>query len=136
MKILILDDDEIRQDFYRQRYEGHDVAHAWTYSQFSQCLDRESPLDLIHLDHDLGDFTTGDTYVDGWGVTREFSGQHAARKVCELSDERLPRQVIIQSVNPDGAAAMKKMLMRRGVDVVWSPFSFDETEHPCPVTGE
>lgn len=123
MKILILDDDDVRHEYYTEKYAG--ARHTWTFWEFVADLDRGSPWDLIHLDHDLGDLVTGDTYIDGWGKTREFNGQHAAQKICELSDDRLPKQVIIQSVNPEGAKAMRQMLLRRGIPTVWQPFSFD-----------
>ena len=122
MKILILDDDKFRHDAYSREYAEHDVRHVYTYFEFLSSLDTGSPWDLIHLDHDLGDLHSGDTYVDGWGNTREYNGQHAARDICELNDERLPSEVIIQSVNPDGAKGMLQMLKRRGVTVDWQPF--------------
>jgi len=122
MRILILDDDEYRHMHFAKEYEGHKVTHAWTYTQFLNSLTNASPWDLIHLDHDLGDMTMGDTYVDGWGNTREYNGQHAAQRICELDDATLPQLVIIQSVNPQGAVTMRSMLQRRGVPVTWEPF--------------
>lgn len=122
MKILILDDDQVRHTTYAQEYAGHYVRHVYTYFEFLSDLDGGSPWDLIHLDHDLGDLQTGDTYVDGWGSTCEYNGRHAARAICELPDNRLPSQVIIQSVNPVGAKAMLQMLQRREVAVEWQPF--------------
>jgi len=127
MKILILDDDDIRHEFFATIYAEHDVRHARTYFKFLNQLQVGSPWDLIHLDHDLGDLQSGDSYVDGWGKAREYNGQHAARDICELPDERLPHQVIIQSVNPDGARAMLQMLQRRGVAVSWQPFGESST---------
>ena len=123
MKTLILDDDEFRHEYYTEIYTDHEVSHAWKYSDFCSSLVRGSPWDLIHLDHDLGDLVAGDTYTDGWGKLREFNGQHASQKLCELPDELLPKKVIIQSVNPEGAKSMLQMLQRRGVAVTWQPFS-------------
>ena len=122
MRILILDDDEFRHKFYKRVYSKHDVTHAYTYYEFLRHLDHSSPWDLIHLDHDLGDLQTGDTYVDGWGARREFNGGHASMRICELDDDRLPTQVLIQSVNPDGARVMRSNLQQRGVAVKWVPF--------------
>lgn len=121
-RVLVLDDIKFRHDSFDRIYEGSDVRHAYTYSQFVYLL-KGVKWDLIHLDHDLGDFVDdADTYVDGWGKTREFNGQHAAMRICEMEDDRLPTRVIIHSVNPEGARAMKSMLERRGVPVVWEPF--------------
>lgn len=122
MKILILDDADVRHKVFDLRYEDHDVHHAMTYREFISQLEAGSPWDLIHLDHDLGDYTTGDTFVDSWGQTREYNGQHAAYKICELSDDMLPKQVIIQSINPEGAKRIKQILQKRGVLVAWTPF--------------
>jgi len=121
--VLILDDSSTRHDVYDKIYEGCDVRHAYDYFDFLSALDRGSPWDLVHLDHDLGDLVAhASTYVDGWGSTREYNGQHASLRICELSDERLPKRVIVQSVNPEGARAMKMNLVGRGVDVSWQPF--------------
>lgn len=122
MRILILDDDQHRHDVFNRAYKGHDVVHAHTYFKFLDELQSGSPWDLVHLDHDLGDLHSADTYVDGWGSTREYNGQHASLRICELDDAELPRRVIIQSVNPEGARAMRSNLQRRGVPVVWEPF--------------
>lgn len=122
MRILILDDDPHRHEVFDHVYKGHAVVHAHSYFKFLDELLAWSPWDLVHLDHDLGDLHTADTYVDGWGSTREYNGVHASLRICELDDGSLPRKVIIQSVNPEGARAMRANLQRRGVHVVWEPF--------------
>lgn len=122
MKILILDDEEFRHNFYGVKYSGHDVHHSMTYGKFVECLEQHSPFDIIHLDHDLGLMHVADSYVDGWGHRREYCGKHAAQKICELDDEKLPGSVIIQSVNYEGALTMKRTLELRGVKTVWAPF--------------
>lgn len=122
MNILILDDIKHRHDVYDNVYGAGNCLHSYTYTDFLQKL-TASPYDLIHLDHDLGDFVANaDTYVDGWGKIQEYNGQHAAMRICELKDHLLPKKVIIQSVNPVGSKAMISMLQRRGVDVSWEPF--------------
>lgn len=122
VNILILDDDEVRHETFAARYAGHNVVHAFRYSTFVKHLEEYSPWNLIHLDHDLGDFEQGDTYVDGWGNIREFNGRHAAQKICELPDELLPDEVVIQSINPEGAKSMRSLLLGRGVQTSWIPF--------------
>ena len=123
MRVLVLDDIRFRHDAFDRIYEGHDVRHAYTYRAFVYLL-KGVRWDLVHLDHDLGDFVSdADTYVDGWGKTQEYNGQHAAVRICELPDAELPVRVIIHSVNPDGARAMRQTLERRGVPVTWEPFA-------------
>ena len=124
MRVLVLDDIEFRHNTFDAVYRGADVRHAYTYHTFVYLL-KGVKWDLVHLDHDLGDFVVGDTFTDGWGKQREYTGLHAAERICELPDGALPLRVIIHSVNPSGAQAMRAMLQRRGVHVTWEPFATD-----------
>lgn len=123
MRILILDDDDRRHSAYDVMYAGHEIEHAYNYIAFLDAIYEGSPWDIVYLDHDLGDHISGDTYVDGWGNSREYNGVHAANRICELVDDQLPKNVIIQSINPHGARVMLNILERRGLNVEWSPFS-------------
>lgn len=124
MRILILDDQNLRHEIFQERYKGHEVVSVHRYSEFLAQLNKL--WDLIHLDHDLGDdVEDADTYVDGWGKTQLFDGRHAAMRVCELDDALKPKQVIIHSVNASDAPTMRDMLERAGIPVVWEPFSDD-----------
>lgn len=132
MRILVLDDMKLRHDAFDSIYESHEVRHAYTYTEFMFMLTDGAPWDVLHLDHDLGDEVVDcDTYVDGWGHRCEFNGQHAVLRVCELREDQMPKTaVIIHSINPSGAAAMKQLLTRRvsmlpaevQFRVVWQPF--------------
>ncbi len=123
MRILILDDIQERHDAFDRIYQDHEVAHAYVYHSFCDKLKFDGPWDLIHLDHDLGDFPeVPDYYLDGWGKRHEYNGTHAAKKISELSDQQLPKKVIIHSLNPVGSKNMLNDLTRRGVDVTWQPF--------------
>lgn len=123
MKILILDDDEMRHRIFKKRYDGHEVFHAKRFLEFASILENQSPFDLIHLDHDLGDHQLGDAYLDGWGNAREYNGLDAARMICELEQERTPLKVVVQSVNPAGSRSILQTLERREIPVLWDPFS-------------
>lgn len=126
MKILILDDDPFRHRVFAQKYEGHEVFHTWTYSEFALAFVKGKPWDLVHLDHDLGDLVQKpDTWVDGWGHQRLRTGRDATAVICAVSDSDLPKKVIVQSVNPTGARAMVDDLTRRGIPTSWEPF-----QHP------
>jgi len=120
MRILILDDERVRHEHFSEVYRDHDVVHVETYSQFVHELERGSPWDLIHLDHDLG---PGDSYLDGWGDMQFFTGLHAAIRVCELHDHQLPIEVIVHSVNPLGAQYMMDDLRSRRIQVKWQPYT-------------
>jgi hypothetical protein len=123
MRILILDDEQCRHDALGAFYVGHSVAHTTTYEEFLHELSCGSPWDLVSLDHDLGEGAGNNTYVDGWGDSRFFSGQHASLRICELTEDRLPREVVVHSVNPEGARAMVMNLTRRNVKVTWRPYT-------------
>jgi len=120
MRILILDDEQVRHDDLTEFYRDHEVVNTTTYNEFVKELENGSPWDLIHLDHDLG---PGDSYLDGWGNMQFFTGQHAAIRVCELHDHQLPGEVIVHSVNPLGANYMVSDLKSRKVKVTWRPYT-------------
>lgn len=128
MRILILDDDDTRHATYDMRYVGDDVVHVYNYIAFTDELQCEFQWDLIHLDYDLGDLMSGDTYEDGLGITREYNGVHATNRICELHDRFIPKKVIIQSINHHGARVMMNLLERRGIPIEWQPFTKFEGE--------
>lgn len=122
MHILILDDQAERHEIFQKIYHNHDVVSVFKYSEFVEQLG-ERRWDLIHLDHDLGDFVSNpDTWVDGWGCIREFTGCEAAKRVCELNVEQQPNRVIVHSINPVGARTMLQMLDRASIPTTWEPF--------------
>ena len=122
MHVLVLDDCEERHAAFRKSYADDCVSSVHRYVDFVLKLS-ERRWDVIHLDHDLGDFVSNpDTWVDGWGSIREFTGVEAAARILELDDELRPARVIIQSINPVGAQRMLHMLKQGGLDVVWEPF--------------
>jgi hypothetical protein len=122
MNILILDDLNYRHETFKRVYSGHNVVSVTKFSQFVEQLAND--WDLIHLDHDLGDFTNADTYVDGWGNLREYDGCHAAKSICEL--DKYPNKVIVHSINASCSPVMVKMLQRVGIDSCWEPFGESE----------
>lgn len=52
---------------------------------------------------------------------RPTDGKDVAFKIVPLEDDKLPKFVIIQSVNR-GTFAMKNIIEKCGVEVVWRPF--------------
>ena len=123
MKILILDDMQMRHDVFANFFAGHDVTHTFKFSDFVKALEQNSPFDIIHLDHDLADFfDQPDFLIDNHGRKKEYNGQHAALKVTQLPEELLPLNVIIHSVNPLGAQAMLEIIQNKGIPVVCEPF--------------
>ena len=123
MRILALDDVKERHDAFRAWHERDEVRSVYYYRDFLIAIE-EGPWDLVYLDHDLGDEVEGaDTFVDGWGKTREYDGTHAALRLCEQTAKgKFSGRVIIVSHNKDGAKSMRTDLQRSGIDVVWEPF--------------
>lgn len=125
MRILILDDVKYRHDVYDKLYGDDDVFHSYTFSDFLSKLDN-GPWDLIHLDHDLGDFVDNpDLYTDGWGKIREYNGTDASDRICNLPDNKLPKRIVVHSINPVGARRMVDMLKHRGIPTIWEPFALN-----------
>lgn len=123
MKILILDDENFRHERFSEYYKGNEVFHATKYSQFIEALNIQK-WDIIHLDHDLGEEPIADSYVDGWGSTRYFTGYHAALKIIELSEAYCPGLVIVHSMNPRGAEEIYKVLNKNNIEVLQKTYSY------------
>jgi hypothetical protein len=120
--VLIIDDDEIRHEAFDKIYVQDNVEHAYSYFEFLEKLPTYV-WDIICFDHDLCIENDGDTYIDGKGQTREYTGYQAALKVCEMEDSSLPKLAIVHSMNPSGADSIAKLLRRRGIDVRVAPFN-------------
>lgn len=121
MQILILDDDEKRQEAFAKRFRDHDIKHALNSTQaieaFSHALDA---YDLVYLDHDLEE-KVNDPYPS------EITGDDVARWMCEqLPVHKRPGRVIIHSWNPDGARRMGNRLRDAGFRVMLDPFKVSE----------
>ena len=115
---------QMRHKYYAQKYAGNEIVHTFKFFSFLDALHEQSPFNLIHLDHDLGDFVSNpDRWLDDSGNKREFNGQNAAFEVIKLPDEPLPSQVIIHSINQMGAKAMFDIIKSKGLPVVLQPFN-------------
>ena len=91
MRILILDDDNVRHVNFSQRIFGHKVIHTYTAQECIDALENRSKFDICFLDHDLG----GQVFVK--------SGKGTGYEVAEwLRDnpEKQPDRIIIHSLNP------------------------------------
>lgn len=117
MRILVLDDQDTRHEQIRARLMGHDVTHAYLWSDFARALDGER-FDVIMLDHDLGDMIEQERKPGMYGASTVYDGQDAARAVAELPEHKWPRFTLVHSWNEDGAKRMVDVLigtMRPGV---------------------
>lgn len=118
-KLLILDDQEMRHELFRHKYEGHDITHAWTASQAIHYLSNNE-YDYIFLDHDLGN--------QSYMASGPGTGYEVAEWISK-HPELKGSKIIIHSFNPAGASNMDNLLRRNGFGFVKiDPF-------PCEIHG-
>ena len=115
MKILFLDDDPGRIRKARLQFANDFLIEAETAEQAIEMLERESPFDLVSLDHDLG----GNIYCP----SDEVSGYAVAKYISSMPKDKLPGRVIIHSFNPVGAENMINVLTDI-VPITQQPFDF------------
>jgi hypothetical protein len=115
MRILVLDDMDVRHDGFVRRFKDHKIDHAYTAEEAIHHLNMRK-YDLVCLDHDLAP----EHYVDG--DTKEPSGFDVAVFMSEMPKDKLPTQVLIHSWNPVGADRMKVQLHGLGMFVTCKPF--------------
>ena len=115
MRILVLDDMEVRHDGFKCRYAGHDISHAYDVESAIFCLKYKDKYELVCLDHDLS-FQHYEGSVHGEGT-----GFEVAKFISEMPKEDLPTQVIIHSWNPVGAERMYKQLQGLGMFISKQP---------------
>lgn len=116
LRILVLDDDELRHESFRKRFKDHIVVHVWNYKEAVAELKKEK-FDIVHLDRDLEDFEK----KDGGGY-REWTGEDVADFIASMSAEQKPSRAIVHSWNVSGAARMGKTLYDAGIRTHIEPF--------------
>ncbi len=126
MRILILDDDEIRHKHFAKHYADHYVKHVYSHTAAVVALMNDERYDLVHLDHDLNDFVDYDPAFPGQGHI-EFTGMDTAVFITNrLGYDNQPSKIIIHSWNPAGAQRMLQHLQHEGIqESVYEPFTPD-----------
>ena len=115
MRILVLDDLDVRHDGFDRRFKDDKIDHAYTVEEAVYYLCAYK-YDLVQLDHDLAP----EHYVGG--DSKEPTGFDVAVFISEMSADFRPTQVIIHSWNPVGAERMKLQLHGLGMFVSCRPF--------------
>lgn len=124
MKVLFLDDDPNRRRIAREHFIGHELSEAETAKQAIDMLDKYSPFDLVHLDHDLG----GEVFVP----SDEVSGFAVAQHICSMEKAKRPRRIVVHSFNPVGANNMMHILRNSFLDCEYRPFDLYRPATPTP----
>lgn len=96
MKILFFDDESIRFDIFKTRFESYvELVYCQTFPevqfQLEQHINGNTYFDIVHFDHDIQDLQTKE-----W-----FSSQHIAKWfVDNCPKDKKPKSVVVHSVNP------------------------------------
>jgi CheY-like chemotaxis protein len=101
MKILILEDNTERVNIFRKNLEHEHELHFYDQVEDAKtALDALGPFDIIYLDHDLD----GRVFVDS---EEPNTGYQLARYIAE---NNVGGKIILHTMNPWGAARMKRVL--------------------------
>jgi CheY-like chemotaxis protein len=113
MRILILEDNPLRIEKFKELFKNQQVTHC---SDISNALIacRENDYSVLWLDHDLGGKIWEDSFNEPTGY----------RFVKAIVDENLQRDALIyiHSMNPIGANLMLNYLKDNDYDGIWIPF--------------
>lgn len=101
LRILILDDDELRHAAFSKQLIGNVVVHVATAGEAIANLENNALYDVIFLDHDLG----GSQMVESGPGT----GYEVAQWL-EAHPDKQPRTIILHTFNPVGAKNMRACL--------------------------
>ena len=115
LRILVLDDDDIRHEWFKEYFKDHEAQHVYTVNGAITALISDPQYDFVFLDHDLNDHKYESTAAGMYGRT-ELTGTDVAQFIAEiLEPAKKPKQVVVHSWNPDGARRMLGLLKDAGI---------------------
>jgi hypothetical protein len=117
MKILFLDDDQVRHEKFHRQAIGHQVDHVWTADNAITKLGKGT-YDLVYLDHDL-DATLNNQMVDDIEDGR-FVVRWIAANAAGFGETRF----IIHSLNTEAAGQMHDILTDVGLKATIFPLAW------------
>lgn len=136
-RILVLDDDPARHEWFKGLYPRARVTHARTAAEAIWKISDEV-FDLLHLDHDLEMSVEGAEQTEAglWLPDPEFynedtdTGFAVVQAMIETPVEKYPGErrprVIIHSYSAGGAARMLRALRHAKFDVRLEPYLWQE----------
>ncbi len=115
-RLLFLDDDEARHARFRGMTIGLVVDHVRSVSEALHALRNHDAYDVAFFDHDLD-----------WKATAGLTplsptGTDLARELKFIPPNRIPRRVVIHSLNPVGSMAMLDLIEKLRIPVKRIPF--------------
>jgi len=114
-KIFVLEDNEIRIDFFKKICAACTLVIATNAEEAIKLL-KQNEYDIILLDHDLG----GEIYVN----SNEQNTGFQVVKYMILNKLQQNSYIIIHSMNYIGAKLMLQNLLTNGYEAEIIPFSF------------
>jgi len=112
MKILLLEDNSLRVEKFKQLFRNQELFVFDDIKEaLNDCLGKEFP--VMFLDHDLGNRI----WVDS---NEENTGYQFVKKLIENQLQK-NALIYIHSMNPIGANKMLNLLLDNGYDGIWIP---------------
>lgn len=129
MKVLVLDDMEIRHHVFRRRFIGHELTEARTAAEAIAALDA-TVFDQVQLDHDLSEehYLTmsegvSEDRLPGAPVYAPGTGMDVVDHIVAMPPERRPKLAIVHSMNSARSPEMVARLKDGGVPARWAMFN-------------
>lgn len=119
-RILILDDDQDRHDDFARRFATWTREHVYTVAGFEDAIRHR--FDVVHFDHDLGDYQLG-----MYGIDHERTGVDAAKLL--VAARWKPSFAVVHSWNPEGAQRILRVLRSAGITAFVIPFTFGRDDN-------
>ena len=133
MRVLFLDDQEVRFTVFKQLCIGKGVQAEWvdTADKAIDFLRQNDPYDLVCLDHDLGPEHYNAYSQEEIGEEPNYGDDATGYDVAlfivtELDDEKQPRFAAVHSFNRHGSQRMTAVLSEAGAQEVIFVFPFSE----------
>lgn len=118
-RILILDDDENRHDFFRKIFRDCLRVHVYTTKQAIEELSDRPRFDLVCLDHDL---PISEKLI---GVINPGDGAQVAAFIRDfMLPLQYPKAILIHSQNQKGSERIREILKPTGIPVTVKPFNY------------
>lgn len=117
ISVFLLDDDERRHRWFKNRFEGDQLAVAETVDEAKKLL-REGKYDAIFLDHDLLPHHYESNKHDDFGST----GYAIAEFLNENEELQRAATIIVHTRNADAAIPMVQKLRETGRSVEYCAF--------------
>jgi CheY-like chemotaxis protein len=108
MKILIVEDNDNRIKWFKQKYIGNTVICTKDAQEGIKYLQSNDNFDLLFLDHDLAD----EHYANQGISNKQNSGYAVALFLEEHTENNPEMQVIIHSLNTTGSERMYQALCK------------------------